>query len=515
MLRSALLLAAALSQACPGAQAQDAAPARGLSLLEAVQAALERNADLLVARTSVDAALGAAQQLQGALDPVLGAQMQQSRAQESLAQLDRAAFAAAGVTAADQRIDSRIGQVSLSRQFANGMQASIGAIHSSLRDNTDALLGAPPQKSGALTFQITTPLLRKPGIAPLGAALDAEVEAATLEQEFAAAQTTRDVALAYWNAQSCAERLRIARASERRSEELLADLRRLVAADEVPRADLQLAQASLSVRRSSRLAAQQSLLDARRALGRLLGLDAASIERLDALSDRPPGTRSGMEMPQADDTQAADALRRRADLAALGRRVQAATLRRESVQEQNRPQLDLVLSATRRGLAESDGPAWLPAFTHRAGPGWGVGLNYQIALGERAALGALRQQDALVQALRVREQDLGAAIESGVRIAAQALQSAAEQLDEAGRAVAGYRATVENERTRRRLGLVTLIEELTVEDRYNDALLLEAQAREGYASAIARWRFETGTLVQRAGARYTSRVDALFDPTVQ
>jgi len=75
--------------------------------------------------------------------------------------------------------------------------------------------------------------------------------------------------------------------------------------------------------------------------------------------------------------------------------------------------------------------------------------------------------------------------------------------------------SLENERTKRRLGLATLIDTLNIEDRYNNALLAAVQARQGFASAIAQFRFETGTLLAREGDTYRARVGELFTPAVR
>ena len=90
---------------------------------------------------------------------------------------------------------------------------------------------------------------------------------------------------------------------------------------------------------------------------------------------------------------------------------------------------------------------------------------------------------------------------------------AVEQLKEADAAVKTYAVGLANERTKRRLGLSTLIDILNVEDRYNNALLSAVQARQAYASAIAQFRFEAGMLLSREGDSYTARIDELLTPT--
>jgi outer membrane protein TolC len=90
---------------------------------------------------------------------------------------------------------------------------------------------------------------------------------------------------------------------------------------------------------------------------------------------------------------------------------------------------------------------------------------------------------------------------------------AVEQLKEANLAVKTYAMGLANERTKRRLGLSTLIDILNVEDRYNNALLSAVQARQAYASAIAQFLFNTGMLVLRQGEFYTAPIAQLLNPS--
>jgi outer membrane protein TolC len=137
-----------------------------------------------------------------------------------------------------------------------------------------------------------------------------------------------------------------------------------------------------------------------------------------------------------------------------------------------------------------------------------------MPLGNNAARGQVRQQAAQAQALRVRIHELGHAIASGIETSASAMLRAVDQLKEADAAVKTYAVGLSNERTKRRLGLSTLLDVLNVEDRYNNALLSAVQARQAYASAIAQFRFDTNTLLSREGDSYSARVGELFNPSV-
>jgi outer membrane protein TolC len=104
-------------------------------------------------------------------------------------------------------------------------------------------------------------------------------------------------------------------------------------------------------------------------------------------------------------------------------------------------------------------------------------------------------------------------ISSTIVTSTYAMVHAVEQLKEANLAVKTYAMGLANERTKRRLGLSTLIDILNVEDRYNNALLSAVQARQAYASAIAQFLFSTGMLVLRQGEFYTAPIAQLLNPS--
>lgn len=494
------------------------ASAQPLTLRQALQAALAGNAGIAVTRAGIEAADGAAQQQAGAFDAALSAQHNEARTIRPLRDSERALALQGGVDLNRQLTDSFVTQAGLSQQFGNGVVASANASQTHLRDNTLLASGVPRQNTGALTFQLRIPLLRNSGgavSAPLRAA-QAEAQAARSDLEFVAAQTVLSAATAYWDHLARTERLAIGQDSERRGTILLDELRRLIAADERPRAELQLAQASLAEKRSARIAAEQALLESRRNLGRVLGLDAPAAMAIGAPADRFPASPGESIDTVARAAQlTAGAMQARADLTALRQREEAASLRVAAARSNERPQFDVVLNASQNGLNEGGSALAASAFSRNAGPGYGVGLQFQMPLGNNAAEGLSRQQAAAAESLRVRLRELGFAVENNIVTSAWAVQRTAAQVREAESAVGSYATSLDNERTKRRLGLATLIDVLNVEDRYNNALLAAVQARQAYASAIAQFRFETAGLIERDGEQYSARIDGLFNPALK
>ncbi|RYY91833.1 MAG: hypothetical protein EOO24_30440, partial [Comamonadaceae bacterium] len=431
---------------------------------------------------------------------------------------ERAALGA-GVDADERRTETRGADTSVQKLFANGVQATVSAGHANVRDDQLFWAGQPRQNLGVLRFELRVPLARGAGTAtgvPLRIA-EAQARAAEADLQHAAAQTVLAAAQAYWGYAGQLQREAIALAGERRGDALLEELRKLVTADEIPRAELQLAQASLSERRSARFAAQQAVLEARRTLGRVLGLATPALLALGPPSDGFPAPLMADAMGEPDGRLAADAAASRADVQALRERRAAAQLRVEAARDIGRPRLDLLLGATRNSLAEGARSTDVgTTFERGAPPGASIGVLYQRPLGtDNTAQGLLRQQLALVDSLDTEQRELADSIESAAIAAEFGVRRAAGQLREAESAVRTYATGVENERTKRRLGMATLIDVLAVEDRYQSALLAAVQARVDFALALARQRFESATLVTAQGEGQQARVDALLNPAAR
>lgn len=514
--------AAALAMALltPAPATAQPAPAPGAITLEnAVRSALARNANLVLARASVDAAEGAVQQQAAAFDASLSLQASRSRGNQPLRESDRAAAQRASMDLSDVQADNARLEASVSKLFPDGLQASLSASHNHLRDNTLLAAGIPVQNTGILNFQLRMPLLRNAGKASSSVlqAVQAESAAVRSEMEFTTAQTVLAVALAYWDCLARTERLAIGRASEQRAADFLDELGKLVAADQIPRSELDLAAASLSEKRSARIASEQALQEAQRTLGRAMGLEGSAglaIQRLaDGFPELAPGSLQALDRIAALTTHALD---QRADLVALRHRLEAARLRQTAARFNEQPQLDLVLALTQNSLAEGPSALALGSTLARpAPPGYSIGLAFQKSLDNNAAQGLSRQQAAAVEAVQTRLREMGFSVANSVETATRSVQRAADQLREAQTAVNAYATSVRNERTRRQLGIATVIDVLNIEDRYNSALVAALLARQNYANSIAQFRFETARLVVREEAGYSARVADMLSPALK
>jgi outer membrane protein TolC len=344
------------------------------------------------------------------------------------------------------------------------------------------------------------------------------------ERELAASrldlrQTTDDrlleVATRYWEARAAALNLEILRASEESSRGLLETTRKLIEADVTPAAEVVQVEANVVAAETSRIGAERTLFEARQALGREIGLDPGRIAALPLPSDPFPVVPPSAVPPPAEGNRlVAAALERRADLQAARERVSAADILVGAAANATRPKLDLVLTPSYSGFVQGNAADsfFSPLYQNVPGASTAVSLALswptlnRVAEGERAQAQAIREQNAILVDLISRR------IGADVPTALEAVASSALQLDRATEAVRLFEQAVINEEKKLRAGTSTLLNVISQRDRLTAARQNQVSANLALAVALARLRFETGTLgeaVADASAIRPDRVTTL------
>lgn len=466
-------------------------------VLDAVRLALARNPGVQFQRKQVELSQGLAEQAAAGFDTRLQAGLARSR-EARLLGAGEAARATPG-TPDPILADTLTGSLGLSRTLRNGVSVTPAVSVAASADSASRALFADPQANrGTLSFSITVPLLRNPGRDSLGAgerAARIEVEASRRDLHHSVAQATLNVASAYWNLLGAVRAAAIAAEAEQAAEQLTGEIRKLIAAGEVPAADLNVVLASLADKRVARSAADQAVHDARNVLARAIGLERAEALVLPPPDEPFPGPAA--PAPEALAAWLADGLAARADLAAAALRNQAGRVLLEGSGRSLRPQLDVTVGLRWQGLAEGAGLGdVLNAPLRRSyGPVLSAALVYEFPVENSAARGLLTQRAASLDQGLIRERELRQSIGTNIDGLAAALARSAAQVSAAAEAVALYRTTLANEQTKRRLGSATLIDVISVGDRLLAARLNENAQRLAWTLAVARLRFETGRLV--------------------
>lgn len=481
----------------------------GVTLNECMQVALSNNANVLLHQQQIVAAEGIVVQSAAPFDLNISLMASRSKAERPMRRDELMFFPFSNPDI------SYTGQYRLGfdQTFKNGIGMNIGASLTSRTDRIEQLNGILPSTSGVLSFALMLPLLKNTGeISAAGlTAARLEHQAARFELEQSVSSALLEVALAYWDYLAKHRRLEIAINSEARSTALIDEVRRLISADQLPKADIYAVEANHSERRVLRVSAESAVSESRRRLARAMGIDLKKMLALPAPIDQFP-TVPDQNLPLAIKKLSLTALERRPDLHALELRQQAAEQRVVAARGSLKPSVDLTLEASSTGLNETLGTFSLrPYYESRANTiaaSVVLALPFQNSAASGLLLSTSSSKDSALIALREQE----ATVATNIHVLVTELSRGIEELLAAREAVDRYRSALDAEQTKRRMGMSTLIDVLTLEDKLNNARLSEVDLAQGFASTLAQLRFELADFLESDGTGYRFRLNRFFTP---
>lgn len=440
-----------------------AAPARPLTLGEAIGQALDSHNGLRASDARTAGRRGELAAEQAAFDP---------RSSAGIGGTERRAAGGGWTPAAS----AFVGLDKLTRAGA-----SLGAGLQVERAFDGGMIDAGGEQLVGLGASLTQPLGRGMGDEVATAQERAARERlGGAEQEHAELRAARIavVAARYWalvTAQQATTRLTDA---QERAERLLEETRVLVQAHERPSTELHLLEASSAERARGRMAAELATSDAAHALALALG------------GGEPPTATTALPAPtpapprqEQDSRWVERAAQARPILAALTRRVQAAVAEEQAAADAAQPRLDLV----------ADG-GWHHLDPLGAGGQIGLSLQTDLPLSDPAADGRLRAAQAAhseAQALLAQAQQ---EVAVAVRRTLDALRRGHAVLDRAEAARTGYVEAVRAERAKLKAGFSTVFQVTILEDRLTAAELDRLSAWGRYMADVAQLWFVTGSL---------------------
>lgn len=474
-----VLLCAPTSQAAPVESR-----AEGITLMDAVALALERDPNIKLSASRLKSAQGSLAIAEGRFDLGFG--------------VDVVARDTETPTGEDASRESRsfTETATWSKTLRSGQELT-----PSISLNQDS--GNPGESTATVSFRVRQPLLkgRRPSVVVAAErAAGHELAAARLDLLHLVGTRLNAVAAGYWTVRAAMLDLGILRDTESRSRELLDNTRRLVAADLTPAADLIQLEADLEFREVSTLTAERTLAQAVERLGATIGLAAEEIEAMPLPVDPFPSLPAS-DVPDHSGPYLAVARERRADLTALKERVEAAERRLEAARDDVKPQLDLVLTPSYTGLVAGDGlnDAFLSLSSNIPGVSAVLALSYSLPIGNRVAVGReILQEEAFRRALLEVDRQ-GITVGTDVLGAMDEVRSNALRREKLERAVELFSRSLENETKKLRAGSSTLIDLLNQRDRLTSAQQRLVSAQLALARALADLRFKTGTLVRPLG----------------
>lgn len=472
----------------------------GLPLAEAIRLTLENDPNIAIAETSLAGARGALLGAAGPFDPVLTTSVDQVASNRPVSEI---------ASEEERRLVSSLG---VEKQFRSGLSVAPSLGISRIAEPG---AGATAPNLGTVAFTFRQPLLQGRGRSVNAAgelSAEREVAASALDVEQTTAERILAVVSQYWTARARALDLEILAASEASSRELLETTRRLVEADQTPAAELVQLEANLAAKESSRIGGERALFTARQDLGREIGLDPARVRTLPLPADPFPSVRPDEVPPPSEAGRfIAAALRRRADLRAARERKSSAEILLRAADDTLKPRLDLVFEPTWVGLVQGgDADDYLGSLGRNV-PGAGATLGFSLTWPtlNRTARGAQAETEALRRQTELLIDLLSRAMGADVPSALDAVESSALQVEKASEAVRLFELAVTNEEKKLRAGTSTLIDLISQRDRLTAARQTEVSARLALAQALARLRFETGTLLTAEGGAGALRPELL------
>jgi outer membrane protein TolC len=494
-----------------------APPRVPVHLMEALRSTLEKHPAIQIQQEQVYFNRGALRSISGQFDTLLTASMLQNHVNTPLTDRQQTQYAQLGLATSSLASNSTNYVAGAQKLFRNGI--SIGP-SITLDRNTDNIATQEGVNQAQLGFQIVLPLLRGRGRAVVTAqeqSAESSVDASLRDVNQTIAQLLTTTAIQYWNAVGAGRNLEILTGSAERGENYVRDVQTLIDADRVPRAEIHQLQANLAGRTAARIQAEQGVISAQQGLAQAMGLTPSEMEIQPSASDSLPDwpERPAPEItPQLIHDFVDRALARRADLIAANYRRQAAEKLLPGARDQLRPKLNLNVSTGYIGLLE--GTKYLKVF---GSPFYNVNgitttasLNYTFAPRTNQAMGQVAQVEASYRQAVLNQSDLSRTIASSVISAMTSLVNSINGLRKARESVTAYRLALSDQQEKFRIGLGSLVDILTIEDRLTAALSAELSAQLNYATALENLRFATGTVIDPNAQVHTLDEDTFLRP---
>ena len=476
------------------------AQSRGVTLLDAIRSTLDRHPELKAQREAVNASRGLEEQAASKFDVLFAAGLDQQRVNAPLQAAERRSFLADGFSAVDSQASSL---TSLTAGATKLYRGGLGLdLSTALTRTVDNLVYDAGVSRSTIAAGLTIPMAAGRGRAVVAAdetAANLTTRSTLLDVTHTTARLVAATAASYWNLAAAKKQLEVTTGSEQRGRQFYDNLTALVDADQVPRNDLHNVAANLAERTGSRFAAEQLVVNFERDLAMSMGTDPAALAAFpDAIDDLPPAPAGVPPLDeQTVDCLVQAALRNRADLQALRLRVQAAQVRATAARDRQRPRVDARVSVGYTGVRDGLGvDRYLGSLLEgQRGGDVQVGIRYAPQRPSLAA-GEILETQAAVREAELRVDDLDRSIRASVVAAASAVRNGAARWRSASASVAAFERALDGQREKLRLGMASIVEVLTVEDRLTNALVRFVDAQLAYPKAVIDLRFATGTILR-------------------
>ncbi|HYI08085.1 MAG TPA: TolC family protein [Thermoanaerobaculia bacterium] len=493
-----------------------------LTLSDAVARALEKNADLVVERESVQIADATVLRAEAVYEPSLRGE---ARLRE---RTDPVNSILSGAPPGELAPTTRTWQTSASLVQLLPTGGTVSVFSGVNRDETDSVFALlTPAWGTSFGAEVRQPLMQNRRIDPARRAIriaraDRSRALSTLRR--IAAETTAAVERSWWNLAAARRDAETRQSAVRVAEKQREDTKVRIEAGTRPEAELAHTTAEVERRKGDLAVAQENVTRAENTLRALIARDTNDeiwSQELVPDLDAPDAQASTPQQPATSNQQQAPALiatalENRPELEELQQRLTRQDIELESSLDRIRPQVDLVASYNTRGLSgtrnenaiEPFGPvviagdllgglgSSLGTLARNQFPDASLGVAFTIPIGNVAA----KQDVAIARAVRRQsEATLDSArqrIAVEVRNALASLASAEQRIDAARAARVAAETGVQAERDRFEAGTSNTFFILTRQNELASAQLAETVALSDYRKAQTELARATGTLLR-------------------
>jgi len=503
---TSIFFAASLALASP------AAAEAPLTLADVIRTSLTRHPDVRIEQGQVELSRGIAVQEAAPFDTITRAGLSHTHSEIPVIQADR--------VAGEREITTDSTALGLSSvtgtRWGMTIEPAVTLERLHQRRQPGAFPGNDARDLATVGITLTQSLMRGAGkqrAAGEEIAAKRAAEAANQDLRFVGSRRSLETALAYWNLVGARRQLALLEASEAQAAQLVEDTKALVAGNQRPAADLHPVEGNLADRQRALHQARATEFEAQRLLGLAMGIGADEMDTLTALAhELPTRPASGSGVNPQDDVSAA--LKERADLAASEERMRAAQARKTAASGNKLPALDLSVGAGYSGVSDQSGVGAYFASLGQQVPGVGVNasLTLELPVLNKQREGVYLQRAAEQSIARIARDENKRQISTRVRIARNNVELALQILEASDRSVALYAQAVDDERTKLRAGLATVIDVVVVQDRLLQVQLNQLSAQIRYAEALAQYQFELGRLPETTSEADDARLMPLLGP---
>ncbi len=400
----------------------------------------------------------------------------------------------------------------VARQFRNGVTIIPSLSTVSLENNTNQLDAI---NRSDVNLEIVVPLGRGWGTNGTGAQEKAARTNVDTIDGLAGHNIARQVfvtATSFWNALAARRNTELLDDTQKRAEDVVATVKRLIDGGILAPVLLNQATAKLALRQLGLSRARLALFQNAQALAVSMGYDPNEMSSVPL----PEGTFPEVLEPQRIESlpregYIREALKLRRDYQSAGLDLEAREILQKKASNDMRPITDLQFKIGYAGLdgRSSSGRYFYSLFNETRGPNLAAMFNLELPVGNHAARGELVRRTSLVREAELVQSELELRIVSDVTVAIEAVLATVKEDGLASDAVEAYRRSVDDTLRKLKIGEASLYELIDIEDRYFEARVEKIETERRYAVAMTQLRFATGTLIEGEGSRITFSADRI------